>query len=195
MSEASAGLSEEAAIVAALVADDAAQPDELRSLIDDLRADPERAARLLEELARHRDVDVRLWVPYAAREVLGEAAIPLILRLTRDRDVDVQDVAIEELFQLGPGAARNVVSQLRRKLQSKVIYEPVFAMWKLVELDDRESLPLIRAVAEAPEGEYPFHQKTARVICMMLENPGEIASQERRMLLAPPYSDCDTFFS
>jgi hypothetical protein len=179
VSEMSAGLSEEAAIVAAFVGDDAADPGELRSLIEDLREDKEHASRLLEELARNRDVDVRLWVPIAAREVLGEAAIPLLLRLTRDRDGDVQDVAIEELFQLGPSAARKVVAQLRRKLTSKDIHQPVFAMWKLVELNDRESIPLIRAVAEAQESEYPFHQKTARVICMLMENPPEIVERIR----------------
>jgi hypothetical protein len=177
--ETSAGLNEEAAIVAAFVGDDAADPGEINSLIDDLRKDQEHASRLLEKLSSNEDVDVRLWVSKAAREVLGEAAIPLILRLTRDRDVDVQDVAIEELFQLGPLAARKVVALLRRKLKSKDIYQPVFAMWKLVELNDRESLPLIRAVADAPEGDYPFHQRTARVVCMLMETPYEIVERIR----------------
>lgn len=48
-------------------------------------------------------------------------------------------------------------------------------MWKLFELGDRESLPLIRALAEAPEGDYPLHNKTARVICMLMENPRQIS--------------------
>jgi hypothetical protein len=179
VTETSAGLSEEAVLIASIVGDEAASKGDLRAIIDDLGTDQDRAGRLLDELARCPDVDVRTWVPGAARQVLGKAAMPLILQLTRDRDVDVQDVAIEELFELGPDAARKVVSDLRRKLRSKVIYEPVFAMWKLLELGDRDSLPLIRAVADAPEGEYPFHQRTARVVCMLMENPQEIVERIR----------------
>jgi hypothetical protein len=174
-----AGVSEEAVNIASVIGDDAVLEEELREIIEDLRTDEDHAVRLLEELAGFPDVEVRAWAAYAAREVLGERAVPLLLHMTKDRDADVQDVAIEELFALGPEAARKVVSDLRRKLTSKDISEPVFAMWKLYELGDRESLPLIRALAEAPEGDYPFHHKTARVICMLMEDPGEILERIR----------------
>lgn len=98
-------MSEDAALIASAVGDEAFTENELRAVIDDLKMDTGRAARLLNELGSFPDVDVRLWVPGAAREVLGEACLPLLIRMTKDPEIDVQDAAIEELVKLGPNAA------------------------------------------------------------------------------------------
>lgn len=165
--------------VASVITDEDSGAPEISNIIARLRTDLEEAAILLEDLSRHQDADVRFWVAWAARNVLGTSGVPIILRLAQDRDPDVRDGAVQELVELDPEAARSLFPALRRQLASTDIYEPVFAMWTLAELNDRESLPLIRAVADAPEGEYPFHQKTARVICMLMENPREIVERIR----------------
>ena len=44
--------------------------------------------------------------------------------------------------------SRRQATQRHYHAETEEIYQPVFAMWKLAELDDRDSLPLIRAVAD-----------------------------------------------
>jgi hypothetical protein len=134
-----------------------------------LRRQPGKAALVLDELSRHPDIAVRDWVPRAARELLGPGAQRLLLGMTRDKDPDVRDGAVEELLALGPDAAGKVIPQLRRQLRSRDIHEPVFAMWALAELKDRRSLPAIKRIAEADDLEYPFHARSARIVCMVLE--------------------------
>ena len=134
-----------------------------------LRTDRGRAALVLDELSRHPNVDVRLWVPRAAREILDDGAERLLLDMTRDKDPDVRDAAVEELVALGPDSARKIIPDLRRRLHSKDVYEPVFAMWALAELKDRRSLPAIRRIADASGPEHPFHARSAQIVCMALE--------------------------
>ena len=134
-----------------------------------LRTDRGRAALVLDELSRHPNVDVRLWVPRAAREILDDGAERLLLGMTRDKDPDVRDAAVEELVALGPDSARKIIPDLRRRLHSKDVYEPVFAMWALAELKDRRSLPAIRRIADASGPEHPFHARSAQIVCMALE--------------------------
>ena len=142
---------------------------ELQAETERLRRDRGRAALVLDELSRHPTVDVRLWVPRAAREILADGAERLLLGMTRDKDQDVRAAAVEELLALGPASAQKVVPDLRRRLHSKDMYEPVFAMWALAELKDRRSLPAIRRIADASGLEYPFHARSAEIVCMALE--------------------------
>jgi hypothetical protein len=134
-----------------------------------LRTDRGRAALVLDELSRHPNVDVRLWVPRAAREILDDGAERVLLGLTRDKDPDVRDAAVEELLALGPDTARKIIPDLRRRLHSKDVYEPVVAMWALAELKDRRSLPAIRRIAHASGPEHSFHARSAQIVCMALE--------------------------
>jgi hypothetical protein len=138
-----------------------------------LRTDRGRAALVLDELSRHPNVDVRLWVPGAAREILRDGAERLLLGMTRDDHPDVRDAAVEELLALGPDSARKVIPDLRRRLHSKDIHEPVFAMWALAELEDRRSLPAITRIARASGLEHPFHARSAQIVCMVLEGRRE----------------------
>jgi hypothetical protein len=155
--------------IASVIADDASGAHEINDIVSRLRVDLEEATRVLDELARHRNADVRFWVSWAAREVLGERGVPLVLRLARDRDPDVRDGAVQELVKVDPEAARSLIPALRRQLASTDIFEPVFAMWTLVELGDREAAPLVRQIAAERASEYPFHQKTAAVVALLLE--------------------------
>jgi hypothetical protein len=154
--------------VAAVVVDGDAEPHELEQAMEGLRTDRGKAALVLDELSRHPNAIVRRWVPSAAREVLGEGGARLILSMTRDRDPGVRDRSIEQVVRLDSAAARRVIPDLRRRLQSRQPYDAVFAMWKLAELGDRESLPRIRRIAEeAPSEE--FRRISARAVRLALE--------------------------
>ncbi len=111
---------------------------------------------------------MRGWVSWAIPEVLEDGGAYILLGLTRDRDPAVRDGAIEELVALDPDLAQKLVPSLRRRLRSRDAQEPVTAMWTLAELGDRDSLRLIRRIAEADELEHPHQRLSAEVACMLL---------------------------
>jgi hypothetical protein len=166
-------VSEEVTRIAALVGREDVAADEADALLDGLRADRGRAARILDELSRHDSADVRAWVAWAAPQVLGEGGSSVLMGLTRDRDPDVREAAIDELVTLDPDAARRLVPALRRRLRSTEAREPVSAMWTLAELGDRSSLPAIRRLAEAKDLEHPFNARVAEIVCLLLEERGD----------------------
>src|SRR2546423_8877587 len=96
------------------------------ALLAAFRSSPLEAKRILEQLALHEDPVVRAWAPWAARRSLSKTdAVALALRLIRDRDSDVRDVALEELLELDLSAAATLATTFRRKLTSKEFFEPV----------------------------------------------------------------------
>jgi HEAT repeat protein len=144
----------------------------VQAIVEDLRADRGRAVRILDELSRHRSPDVRGWVAWATPQALGEGGVHVLVGLTRDRDAEVRDAAIEELVALDPGAARKLVPSLRRRLRSPEPHEPVTAMWTLAELHDRESLPQVRRIVEG-ENLDPWQRAAAEIVVMLLEERGD----------------------
>jgi hypothetical protein len=166
-------LAEASAAIARAVADRDADAGDVQTMVEDLRADRGRAVRILDELTRHRSPDVRGWVAWATPQVLGEGGVHVLVGLTRDRDAEVRDAAIEELVALDPGAARKLVPSLRRRLRSREPHEPVTAMWTLAELHDRESLPQVRRIAEAENLDHPWQRLTAGVVVLLLEGRGD----------------------
>lgn len=162
-------VSEAARDVARVVEKEDVDADEVEAVLDGLRADRGRAARILDELTRHENADVRAWVAWAAPQVLGEGGVYVLMGMTRDRDRDVRDAAIEELVALDPDAARRLVPALRRRLRSREAHEPVSAMWTLAELGDTGSLPAIRRIAQSERLDYPFQAHVAEVVCLVLE--------------------------
>ena len=118
------------------------------SLIAAFRSSPLDAKRILEQLAMHKDPAVRAWVPWAARRGLSKPdAVAIALRLFRDRDSDVRDVALDELVELDREAASKLAGTLRQRLKSKEFYEPIAAMWALAAIGDKASVDDIRANA------------------------------------------------
>jgi hypothetical protein len=104
------------------------------------------------ELARHEDGDVRDWAigtladMAAAGDVSKAEAVELIRHHAfYDRDADIRDDATRLLLRLEPEAGRELIPRLRARLRSKDYYLPVSAMWQLLELGDRQAVPLIEA--------------------------------------------------
>src|SRR5216683_8199292 len=164
-----------AAEVAAAIKGDAPN-DELVRLIRD---SPEQSHGLLEQLSRDRDPVVRAWVPPVARTVLRKDAVPLIIRMAReDRDVDVRDVAIEELLELDRDAARSMVPLFRKKLRSSDPFEPLTAMWALAAVGDEGAVDLIRAKIA---GRQPnaLDRMNGEVVIMLMTNLSEILRRIR----------------
>jgi hypothetical protein len=156
--------------IAAIVGREDVDADEADALLDELRADRGRAARILDELSRHDSVDVRAWVAWATPQVLGDGGSFVLMGLARDRDREVRDAATEELVALDPDAAGRLVPALRRRLRSHEARESVTAMWTLAELRDRDSAPAIRRIAETPDLEHAFHARVAEVVCLVLDD-------------------------
>jgi hypothetical protein len=166
-------VSEASALIARVVADPHPDAGDVAAIVEDLRAERGRAARILDELSRHRDPDVRGWVVWATPEVLGDGGVYVLVGLTRDRDAEVRDAAIEELVALDADAARKLIPSLRRRLRSRDADEPVTAMWTLAQLHDRESLPQVRRIAEAEGRDHPWQRMPAEVVTLLLQDRGD----------------------
>lgn len=157
-------------LTTAQVAADVQREDgpDAEGLIAAFRASPAVGKRILGELASHRDAVVRAWVAWAARRSLAkDDAVALTMRLAKDRDSDVRDVAVDELVELDRHAAAELAGALRRKLESKKFYEPITAMWALAAIRDRDSVPAIRTAASRWDN--ALHRSTAEVVSMLLE--------------------------
>ena len=149
------------------------------AVVADLRADRGRAVRILDELSRHRDPKVRRWTAWAAREVLEEGGVYVLMGLTRDRDPGVRDRAVADLVALDPEAARRLVPSLRRRLRSADPGESVAAMWALAELADRDSLPHVRRIADSEDADRPRRSTAEAVSLLLSDRPEEILERMR----------------
>jgi hypothetical protein len=132
-----------------------------------LKSDRGRAALVLDELSRHASARVRAWVPGAAARILEEGGSRLILSMTRDRDDDVREAAVEALLALDPMAARTIAPDLRRRLHSSDVGQRIGAAWALAELGDRRSLA--RLAEQEREGTTPEERSVARAATLVLE--------------------------
>ncbi len=152
--------------------------EEVLALLSSLRTDPTTARRVLTDLSKDSRAEVRAWVPFAARKVLGQQAVPFLVTLAGDPNPDVSDVALEELRDLDPEAAKKLVKTIRKKLLSSDPKESAFAMWTLAQLGDRDSVDAIRQLGVRAES--PFLRKTAEVVSLALEgNVDEILRRIR----------------
>src|SRR5258708_20455993 len=67
--------------------------------LKELARDNASAPLLLAQLAAYPDVDVRAWLSGTVRSMLPAAeAVPILLRLIRDRDADARDTASTDLI-------------------------------------------------------------------------------------------------
>lgn len=170
-----------APLTAGAVAADIQRDDgpDAEGLIAAFRSSRLEAKRVLNELMAHRDPVVRAWVAWAAGQSLSkDDAVAIALRLSKDKDSDVRDVAIEELLALDLSAAAKLAATFRRKLESKDFYEPITAMWALAAIRDTDSIEAIRE--RSVRGGSALHRNTAMVICMLLEGrDAELVSRVR----------------
>ncbi len=81
-------------------------------------------------------------------------------------------MAIEDLICVDREVAlRALVPGLRARLRDKKERRPLFAVFHLAELGDRESLPAIRELAATAR--VPRHRDFAAVACLLLEGRGD----------------------
>ena len=113
-------------------------------LVEALAADREYARDVLAELITHENVEVREWATDRAAGVLGKDGVPLLLRVTGDRDPDVRDLGIARLLEVDTKAAEAIVPLLLRKLRGPGFYDSVSAMWALAQLRHRAAIEDIR---------------------------------------------------
>ncbi len=125
------------ALTASQVAADIQREDgpDAEGLITAFRASPADGKRILAELASHGDSVVRAWAAWAAsRSLPKDDAVAITLRLAKDRDSDVRNVAVEELVELDRSAAARLAGALRRKLDSKEPFHVV--AWATQAVDE-----------------------------------------------------------
>jgi hypothetical protein len=140
--------------------------DALELEVRRLRDERGRAALVLDELSRHESPVVRAWVPGAAADILGDGGARLVLSMTRDRDTEVREAAVQALVGLDDETARAIVPDLRRRLQAPSAEERVKATWALAELGDRHSLAALEARSDSSED--PAERSAARAATLVL---------------------------
>ncbi|MGH3057723.1 MAG: HEAT repeat domain-containing protein [Gaiellaceae bacterium] len=132
-----------------------------------LKADRGRASLVLDELSRHASARVRAWVPGAAARILDEGGSRLILSMTRDRDDDVREAAVDALLAVDPETARTIAPDLRRQLHSSDVGRRIGAAWALAELGDRRSLA--KLAEQEREAATLEERSVARAASLVLE--------------------------
>lgn len=132
-----------------------------------LKADRGRASLVLDELSRHASARVRAWVPGAAARILDEGGSRLILSMTRDRDDDVREAAVDALLAVDPKTARTIAPDLRRQLHSSDVGRRIGAAWALAELGDRRSLA--KLAEQEREAATLEERSVARAASLVLE--------------------------
>jgi hypothetical protein len=134
-------------VVATVLRGDDAEIVALNRWVD---SNPEASGPLFEELSRHPHADVRDWVAFHSHRSGYSGAVELLTRMTADRNPIIQEVAIGELIDLDPAAAKRVVvPRLRRRLvRSSDERVRMVAVWWLVRVNDKDSIPLIREIRE-----------------------------------------------
>jgi hypothetical protein len=138
----------------------------IEPLVEQLRADPEKADAILKAFASSRSFDRRSWAVWAAPQVLPhDRAVALLTKLAGSRDPDVSDDALFTLLAFDRLAALKLLPRIRRKLRSTDIYEPVAAMWMLARLDPDADQEILGA-AEASD--YPFHRLVAEAVTLFM---------------------------
>ena len=156
-------------VAAEIQSDDGPDAEEL---LNALRSSPLEGRRILQELAAHQDPVVRAWSTWAAsRSLPKEDAVRIALRLAKDTDPDVSDVAVEEIVALDRQAAATLAEAFRRKLESKEFYEPITAMWALAAIRDKDSVQAIQK--SAARWNNALHRNTAAVVSLLLEDQGD----------------------
>jgi hypothetical protein len=148
--------------------------DALELEVGRLRAERGRAALVLDELSRHESPRVRIWVPGAAADILGDGGARLVLSMTRDRDTDVRDAAVQALVGLDDETARTIAPDLRRRLQAPSAEERVKAIWALAELGDTRSLATLQARAESAGD--PAERRAAHAATLVLREDADAVS-------------------
>jgi HEAT repeat protein len=152
-------------------------PEEVATLLSTLRADPASARRCLAALSNDSRAEVRAWVSFAAKKLLGREAVSYLVKLAQDRDPDVSNVALQDLLDVEPESAKSLIKAIRNQLLSNDPQESGFAMWTLLRLHDRDSIDAIRRLSE--RSEFPFQRRTAEVVLLALE--GKIDEILRRI--------------
>jgi len=138
----------------------------IEPLVEQLRAEPDKADAILEAFVSSRSFDRRSWAVWAAPQLLPQdRAVALLTKLARSRDPDVSDDALFALLEFDRPAAMKLLPRIRRKLRSTDIYEPVAAMWMLARLDSGASQEILEA---AEESDYPFHRLVAEAVTLFI---------------------------
>jgi hypothetical protein len=133
-----------------------------------LRGQGERETeRVLRSLAANADPVVRAWAATAAAPTLPGRAERLLRPLLDDHDLDVRDVALEELRSLDLSLLEREVPRLRKQLQSDDIFEPVSALWTLAELGAISARDDVVKVVRQPHE--PFHARVAEIVLAVLD--------------------------
>jgi hypothetical protein len=153
--------------------------EDVEALTRDIAGRPD-PAMTLERLARSSEPAVRSWIPELAAAVMGQDAMPLLMRLFTDDDPDVRGLAFDEIERLDPTAPERLLPQLRLHLRSLDDAEVVRAGWVMVRLRDTTAIPAIDAYVAAAS-EQPTHVpfKAMSVVRMALAEPHTVAEAIR----------------
>jgi hypothetical protein len=155
-----------------------------QALLSELRADGPFAFALLDRLADHKDPVVRMWAGDAAKEIFGRDAVPLLMRMSKERNPDVRDSARQDLIEVDPQFLHAMLPSLRKVLKKRkdLWGEDRAAMVRVAKVRDQESVPLLRAYSKSYEGQHGgrhYGYRMPLVLADYIETPSVIAERIR----------------
>jgi sigma54-dependent transcription regulator len=117
-----------------------------------------------------RDWTIQVVGTFHRTEELDQSVAVEIIRerALQDADADVRDEATRLFVALAPARAHEVVPRLRARLASDDYFLPVSAMWMLLELGDRASIPLVERYRERT-GIQRWQGKQAEIVLAAFE--------------------------
>lgn len=119
-------------------------------LVGHIRNSGAPIADVIKNLSQRGKADLRDWTLQVLADLMHSGEIDQATgleiikeRALQDPDSDNRGEATRLFVKLAPNRAREVVPRLRVRLRSDEYFVAISAMWLLLELGDRESIPLI----------------------------------------------------
>lgn len=162
-------------------------------LVRSIRNSGAPVAQVIRDLAQHRNAGLRDWSLQVlaglmhAGEVDHATGIEIVRdRALRDSDSDVRDEATHLFVKLAPHRGHELVPRLRTRLRSDEYFVAISAMWLLLELGDREAIPLIERYRDRV-GTDVWQGKQAEIVLAVFDGSDQqiaarIASHDHDMM-------------
>ena len=145
---------------------------QLQELIDELRRqDTAEITRILSELTRSSDWDVRGWVSWAAPRMLQSRAEPLLRQLVDDVHPDVGTEAIDALLEPDERHVREFVPMFIDVARGEDPQTALWAIFRLTRYRIPDAGPLFRELADSAK--MPAVRNHAMVFLLVIEGREE----------------------
>ena len=167
------GLTAEDLLPLILTEEDVSSAKRLNEVFRELEANPDLAWSILTRLATRPEADARMWAAAIGADLFGQRYSQVLLRMLRDRDPDVRNMALTELTKHDPatvGAARSTLLEMLSNERDEM--NAIQLLHVLGGQRDAAAVDEIRKWAATP-GRWPLSQRRAEVTVLYIEEGAE----------------------